>query len=195
MKAVGRFRGAARDAASPERSAWEASMGIHINPLYLALTTLASLFVYHVIYRFAVILRDPSLVYWGVGPFGVTAVTLRRPRAALRIAQFVYSALAMASALYLAFFVANPAPVTGLTNNGETVLLAVVAPVVLVTLVTLVAQLWASRYPLWGEAHVLSAAQRSLALGSALFFTPLGRDFLHDRFNTTPSEFIQIIRS
>ncbi len=170
-------------------------MGIHINPLYLTMTALACLLVYHIAYRLAVILREPSLVYWGVGPLGMTAVTLRRPRASLRLSQFVYGALAMASALYLALFVAHPAPVTGLTSNGATMLVAVVAPVAVVTLVALVTQLWARRYPLWGEARVLSAAQRSLALGSALFFTPLGRAFLHDRFNATPSEFIQIIRS
>ena len=170
-------------------------MEIHINPLYLTLTALACLLAYHVAYRLAVILRDPSLVYWGVGPLGMTAVTLRRPRASQRLAQFVYGALAMAAAIYLALFVARPAPVTGLTSDGATMLVAVGAPVALVTLVALVAQLAARRYPLWGEARVLSAAQRSLALGSALFFTPLGRAFLHDRFNATPSEFIQIIRS
>jgi hypothetical protein len=170
-------------------------MGIHINPVYAALAALACLLAYHIAYRLAVILREPSLVYWGVGPLGMTAVTLRRPRASLRLAQFVYGALAMAVALYLALFVARPAPVTGLASDSQTVLLAVAAPVALVTLIALVTQLWARRYPLWGEARVLSAAQRSLALGSALFFTPLGRAFLHDRFNATPSEFIQIIRS
>lgn len=170
-------------------------MGIQINPLYLALAMLACLLAYHIAYRLAVILRDPSLVYWGVGPLGMTAVTLRRPRATLRLSQFIYGALAMASALYLTIFVARPAPVTGLAHNGQTVALVVLAPVTLVTLVALVAQFSARRYALWGEARVLSATQRSLALGFSLFFTPLGRAFLHDRFNATPSEFIQIIRS
>ena len=170
-------------------------MDLHVNALSLLFTALACLLAYHVAYRFVVILRDPSLVYWSVGPLGVSAVTLRRPRVSLRLAQFTYSALAMAAALYLGLFVARPAPVTGLGDTGETMLLAVVIPVAAVTLLALVAQLWARRFTLWGDARVLSAAQRSLALGSALFFTPLGRAFLHDRFNATPSEFIQIIRS
>ncbi len=170
-------------------------MGIHINPFYLVLAALVCLLAYHVAYRLAVILRDPSLVYWGVGPLGMTAVTLRRPRALLRLSQFIYGAMAMASALYLTIFVARPAPVAGLARDGVTVALVVLAPVAVVTLVALAAQLRARRYPLWGEARVLSAAQRSLALGFLLFFTPLGRAFLHDRFNATPSEFIQIIRS
>lgn len=170
-------------------------MVLHVNALSLLLTALVCLLAYHIVYRFVVILRDPSLVYWSVGPLGVSAVTMRKPRASLRLAQFTYGALAMAAALYLGLFVARPAPVTGLADTGETLLLAVGAPVGAVTLVALVAQLWARRFTLWGEARVLSAAQRSLALGSSLFFTPLGRAFLHDRFNATPSEFIQIIRS
>ncbi|HEX9037784.1 MAG TPA: hypothetical protein VF808_12435 [Ktedonobacterales bacterium] len=170
-------------------------MELHINGPYLVVIALACLLAYHVAYRMAVILRDPSLVYWSVGPLGVSAVTLRRPRTSLLFAQFVYGALAMASALYLLLFVAQPAPIGGLTPTGETMLLAVAAPVGVMTFVALFAQIRARRYPLWGEARVLSAAQRSLALGSALFFTPLGRAFLHDRFNATPSEFIQIIRS
>lgn len=168
---------------------------LQFNGPYLGLTALVCLLAYHVAYRFVVILRDPSLVYWSVGPLGVSAITLRQTRASLRLAQYFYGALAMAAALYLTLFVAQPAPVTGLMPTSETMLLVVLGPVGAVTLVALVAQLWARRHPLWGEARVLSAAQRSLALGSALFFTPMGRAFLHDRFNATPSEFIQIIRS
>jgi hypothetical protein len=170
-------------------------MGPHINLLALAITVFACLLAYHLAYRLAIILRDPTLVYWGVGPLGMTAVTLRRPPASVRLGQFFYGALAMAAALYLALFVARPAPIAGLMPNSETLLFAVLGPIAAVTLAALIAQLLARRYPLWGEARVLSSAQRSLALGSALFFTPLGRAFLHDRFNATPSEFIQIIRS
>ena len=170
-------------------------MDLHINGLYLGLMALVCLLTYHVAYRFTLVLRDPSLVYWSVGPLGVSAVSLRQTSAWLRLAQLAYGGLAMAAALYLTLFVARPAPVTGLMPTSEAMLLAVVAPVGAMTLVAVVAQLWAWRHPLWGEARVLSAAQRSLALGSALFFTPLGRAFLHDRFNATPSEFIQIIRS
>ena len=79
--------------------------------------------------------------------------------------------------------------------TGAAILAAVVAPVAVVTVIALLAQARARRYALWGEAHVLSAAQRATTLGVALVFTPLGRAFLHDRFNATPSEFLQTIRS
>lgn len=170
-------------------------MGVHLNPVYLAIAVAVWLLVYHLVFRLALILRDSSLVCWGVGPLGVTAVSLNKPRLSLLLTQFTYAALAMGSIVYFSLFVLEPAPVDGLPHTGGAILAAVVAPVALVTLVMLLAQARSRRYPLWGEARVLSAAQRATALGFALIFTPLGRAFLHDRFNATPSEFIQTIRS
>lgn len=170
-------------------------MGVHLNPVYLGIVVVVWLLVYHLVFRLALILRDSSLVCWGVGPLGVTAVSLNKPRLSLLVAQFTYAALAMGSIVYFTLFVLEPAPVAGLPHTGGAILTAVVAPVALVTLVTLLAQARGRRYPLWGEARVLSAAQRATTLGFALIFTPLGRAFLHDRFNATPSEFIQTIRS
>jgi hypothetical protein len=170
-------------------------MGVHLNPIFLIVAAAAWLLVYHLAYRLALILRDPSLICWGIGPLGMTAITLRKPRASLLVAQFIYAALAMASVVYFSLFVAQPPPIAGLPHTGGATLMVVLAPVALVTLVALFAQASSRRYALWGEAHVLSAAQRATALGVALYFTPLGRAFLHDRFNATPSEFIQTIRS
>ncbi len=170
-------------------------MALQLNPLYLVIAAAASLLVYHLVYRLSLILRDPSLICWGVGLFGVTTVALRKPRLSQLVGQFLYSALAMGSVIYFALFVTQPSPISGLPHSGSAILLAVVAPVAFVTLVTLLAQARGRRYALWGEAHVLSAVQRATTLGAILVFTPLGRTFLHDRFNATPSEFIQTIRS
>ena len=171
------------------------SMGVHLNPLYLIVTAAVWLLMYHLVYRFALILRDPALICWGVGPLGMIAISLRKPRPSLLIAQFVYAALAMGCVVYFSLFVVQPAPISGLPHTGGAILTLVVAPVALVTLIALLAQARGRRYALWGEARVLSATQRATALGVILFFTPLGRAFLHDRFNATPSEFLQTIRS
>ncbi|HEX8995595.1 MAG TPA: hypothetical protein VF812_06160 [Ktedonobacterales bacterium] len=170
-------------------------MGVHLNPIFLVIAAAAWLIIYRLVYQLALILRDPSLVCWGVGPFGMTAISLRKPRASLIAGQFLYAAIAMSCVVYFSLFVTSPAPVTGLPHTGAATLVAVVAPVALVTLIALLAQARSRRYAVWGEARVLSAVQRATALGALLYFTPLGRAFLHDRFNATPSEFIQTIRS
>lgn len=170
-------------------------MGVHLNPISLALAAVCWLLIYHLTYRLALILRDPSLVCWGFGLLGMTAISLRKPRASLLVGQFAYAALAMACVVYFSLFVTQPAPISGLPHSGGAMLTVVVAPVALVSLIALLARARARRYALWGEAGVLSLAQRAATLGVVLYFTPLGRAFLHDRFNATPSEFIQTIRS
>ena len=170
-------------------------MGLHLNPIYLIIDAVAWLLIYHLTYRIALILRDPALICWGIGPFGLTTISLRKPRISLLIAQFVYAALAMGCLVYFSLFVLEPAPILGIPHTGGAILAVVVAPVAVVTAIALMAQARRRRYALWGEAHVLSAAQRATTLGVALVFTPLGRAFLHDRFNATPSEFLQTIRS
>ncbi|HZC07718.1 MAG TPA: hypothetical protein VE338_18925 [Ktedonobacterales bacterium] len=169
-------------------------MGVHLNLIYLVVMAALWLLMYHLVYRIALVLRDPALICWGVGLLGMTTISLRKPRPSLLIAQFVYAALAMGCVVYFTLFVAQPAPITGIPHTGGAILAVVVAPVALATLVALLAQLRARRHALWGEARVLSATQRATTLGVVLFFTPLGRTFLHDRFNATPSEFIQTIR-
>jgi hypothetical protein len=168
---------------------------VHLNPVYLVVAACAWLLMYHLAYRFALILRDPTLICWGVGLFGVTTISLRKPRLMLMTTQFLYAALVMGCVVYFSLFVLEPAPITGIPHTGAAILAVVVAPVALVTLIALAAHLRGRRYALWGEARVLSATQRATALGVVLIFTPLGRTFLHDRFNATPSEFLQTIRS
>ena len=169
-------------------------MGVQLNPIYMAISVALWLLMYHLVYRIALVLRDPALVCWGVGLFGMTTISLRKPRISLLIAQFAYAALAMGCVVYFTMFVVKPAPITGIPHTVAAILTVVVAPVAAMTLISLLAQARARRYALWGEARVLSATQRATALGVVLFFTPLGRAFLHDRFNATPSEFIQTIR-
>lgn len=170
-------------------------MGVHLNPLFLVVAVAAWLLIYHLAYRLALILSDSSLICWGVGPLGMTAISLRKPRVSVLFAQFAYAALAMGIAVYFSLYVAQPPPIAGLPHAGGSTLMVVIAPVALVTLFALLAQAGSRRFALWGEARVLSATQRATALGVVLYFTPLGRAFLHDRFNATPSEFIQTIRS
>lgn len=170
-------------------------MGVHVNPIYLIIDAVAWLLIYHLVYRIALILRDPSLICWGVGPFGLTAIALRKPRFSQLVGQFLYAALAMGCLVYFSLYVLQPAPIEGIPHTGAAILAVVVAPVAVATVIALLAQARGRRYALWGEARVLSATQRAATLGVILVFTPLGRAFLHDRFNATPSEFLQTIRS
>ncbi len=171
------------------------SSGAHINLLSLALMIVVWLIVYHGVYWALAIARNPSLICWGVGPFGLIVIALRQPGRGLRLAQFVAAGLALASVADVSLFVARPEPITGLDQSPLSELGVVFAVVALATLLRLAANARLRRFPLWGEARVLAGVQRNIARGAVLIFTPLGRAFLRERFNATPNEFIQTMRS
>jgi len=50
------------------------------------------------------------------------------------------------------------------------------------------------RFPVWGEVRVLDRVARGRTLGNTIYFTAVGRAFLHDRFQMTPDEFLRIVR-
>jgi hypothetical protein len=169
--------------------------GAHINLLYLALVTVGWVVVYHAIYWALAIARNPSLICWGIGPFGLIVIALRKPGAGLQLAQFVAAGLALASVADISLFVVRPGPITGLDQSPLSELSVVAAVVALATSLRVAANVRLWRFPLWGEARVLAIVQRNIARGAILIFTPLGRAFLRERFNTTPNEFIQTMRS
>jgi hypothetical protein len=169
-------------------------VGIHIEPLYLAAVVAMWIAVYHVTYGLIGIARNPTLVCWSVGPFGVSVIALRQSPARRIVAQLAVAAATLASIANISLYVVEPPPIRGLGQSLTTHIAVIAIPVVALTL----AHLWQlareHRYPLWGEARVLAAVQRSLATGAHIFFTPMGRAFVRERFGATPPEFLQMVR-
>ncbi|HUY75314.1 MAG TPA: hypothetical protein VMV29_00985 [Ktedonobacterales bacterium] len=168
---------------------------VHINLLYLLAVALGWALVYYVVYAATAIARDSSLICWGVGPLGLTVVTLRRPAGRQLALQFASAGLALACVADVSLFLTHPGPITGLSETVGAELGVIALIVALATGARALANLRARRFPLWGEARVLAAVQRSVATGAVLFFTPTGRVFLRERFGATPGEFIQTMRS
>ncbi len=169
-------------------------MGIHINPLYFTSVIILWIVTYHVAYWLVALARDSSLVFWSVGPFGISVVSLREPPARRILAQLGVAAGALTVVAYTSLFVVNPPPIAGLGRGASAQAVAVAIPVAVVTVARLIAIVRDRRYPLWGEARVLTSAQRSLATRARIYFTPTGRAFLRDRFGATPNEFLRMVR-
>lgn len=165
-----------------------------IHPLQLAVIVACWLVTYHVTYRLLSVARDPALVFWTVGPFGLATVSLREPKTSRVASQLLGAAAILAALCYATLYLATPPPIAGLGQAPLDRLVVVAAPVAAVTLAQLFGVLRERRSPLWGEARVLAIAQRSSALGSRIFFTRAGRIFLHERFGATPSEFLAMVR-
>ncbi len=168
---------------------------VHINLVYLLAVALVWALIYYVVYAAIAIARDSSLICWGIGPLGLTVIALRKPAARQIILQFTAAGLALACVADVSLFLAHPGPITGLSETVSAELTVIAAIVAVATVIRALANLRARRFPLWGEARVLASVQRSVATGAVLFFTPMGRAFLRDRFGATPGEFIQTMRS
>ena len=54
---------------------------LHVQPIYLASVIALWIIFYNVVYWLVAIARDRSLVFWSVGPFGVTVASLHEPPA------------------------------------------------------------------------------------------------------------------
>lgn len=169
-------------------------MTVHVHTLYLVAVVAFWLVAYHLTYWLVAIAREPSLVCLGVGPLGVTVVSLRQPPA-LRIAVQLFAAAGVLGCIvYANLYLVTPPPIAGLNHAFSQELIGVGAPVVVATITRLLLVMRDLRYPLWGEAGVLARVQRSLATGSRVYFTTAGKNFLRERFGATPREFLSMIR-
>lgn len=170
-------------------------MSIEVNPVYLAPVILVWLLIYHVAYAMTAVLRDRSLVCWSVGPLGINVVALRKPPARQVLTQLACGSVAVALAAYASLYALQPGPVRGLGRTLPQVVVAVALPVVVLTFARLIGILRDQRFPIWGEARVLTRVQRSLATGALIVFTASGRAFLRERFGASPGEFLRMVRS
>ena len=169
-------------------------MVIHVQLLYLASLVAVWIVTYHIAYWLVALSRDSTLVFWSVGPFGVSGVSFREPPVSRVFAQLIIAGGWVALLAYASLFMLTPAPVAGLDRTVAGKSIAVAIPVLVITLLRVIAIVLDRRFPVWGEARVLAQAQRSVATGARIFFTPLGRAFLRERFDTTPNEFLRTVR-
>ena len=163
-------------------------------PFFLLAVVLLWILVYHAAFWAVGIIRDSSLVCWSIGLIGITVVSLRQPPLRRILAQLAAGALALACTAYASLYLLPTVPIAGLGHTTSTRALAVGLPVLTLSIFHLVGVLRGRRHPLWGEARVMSGVQRSLATGARIYFTPAGRAFLRERFDTTPAEFLRMVR-
>lgn len=169
-------------------------MDLHIHAFYLTLVILVWIAAYHIAYWLVALARDPSLVCWSVGPFGMSVVSLRKPPARRVVAQLAVAAIVLTFFAYVSLYRLVPPPIAGLGTTPSAQIATLAIPVAIITCARLLIVARDHRYPLWGEARVLTGVQRSLATGARIYFTPRGRDFLRERFGATPHEFLRMVR-
>ena len=169
-----------------------AHLEVHLWPVFWLVVVW--LFTSQVLLTLLLQAHSRSLVAWSVGVLGVSAIFLHRPNALLRFLQVVLPMAGAGSVTYWLLSSPIAPPVTGLMDAANMRLGIAAGGTLLLSTPRLLATFTELRFPLWGEAGVLDHLARSRALGNALYFTTMGRAYIHERFHASPSELLQIVR-
>ena len=137
------------------------------------------------------LLRHGPLIGWAVSPLGVTVMFLHEPSVLYIWLDVLFPAFVSGMLLYIGFFTAL-APVP-FPRQIPIEILVIGVGVLLSSSVDIFNTLRDLRYPLWGEARILRSIQYLRASWASIHFTPFGLTYLRDRFNSSPTDLLQVL--
>lgn len=161
---------------------------VHLLPLLSLL--LVWIAAYQILALMFAQLSRHSLVAWSLSIFGVMAIYLHKPNAVVRFAQLV---LPLVGAGMAAFWLTRVQPMlfSGLPNTKDVNLWIAAIETTLLGSPRILGALYELRYPLWGEARFIDRVARG---PHNIAFTTQGRSYVRERFDSTPEEFVRIVR-
>jgi len=166
---------------------------IVLHPLPLVWSILIAIVMSQLSLTTLIRLQPRWLVAWSVSLFGVTAIYLHRPHPLVRLSQSILPFLLSSISLFGLSFLIQP-PVTGIPYTPLLRAEGALSITLLIGFPRLLGLVKAYRFPLWGEAGLLDRLARVNHYGSNIYFTRMGRNYIHDRFGATPEELLRIVR-
>ncbi|HJT59986.1 MAG TPA: hypothetical protein VJ761_25985 [Ktedonobacteraceae bacterium] len=165
--------------------------GVHITNI---LGFIGFLFAWIILYEVAkmlvIVLRNEPLIGWAIGPLGISTLFLSEPPAAFIVFNALFPALISGCVLYFGLFSTFPDPIV-VPHHPFIEILVVTAGVLLTSTGDFLDALRDLRHPLWGEARILRTLQFMRASWATIHFTAFGLSYLHDHFDSTPTDILQ----
>jgi len=137
------------------------------------------------------LLRHGPLIGWGIGPFGVTVVSLREPPVFFIWLNVFFPALVSGLVLYIGLF--TPLALLRLPSRPLIEVVVILCGVLLASTLDFLAAVRDVRFPLWGEARILWTLQTLQASWSSIHFTSFGLSYLRDHFHSTPTDLLRVM--
>jgi hypothetical protein len=134
--------------------------------------------------------REP-LIGWGVGPLGITLMTLRKPSLFFIWLDVLCPAAVSSIVLWFGLF-ATMSPFS-LPVRWPLKICVLLLGVCLTSWSNLYLALRDMRYPLWGEARVLRTMQLLRTSCTRIHFTAFGQSYLRKQFDVNPTELLQVL--
>lgn len=171
----------------------ETFVGVHIHAIALTSSIVACLLVWQVSWSLVALARNPSVMAWSAGPFGLRGVPIRMLSAGRLILATIAASVAVGLVSFLCLYILRPAPIVGL---NESVMGQAIGVGVVVSVFVLARLLWGlrdRRYRVYGDARLITAVREAIMSGGFVIFTRAGRAYLRQRFSASPAEFIRLV--
>ena len=136
--------------------------------------------------------RNDPLIGWSIGPLGVSTLFLYEPSTRFILLNAIFPAFVSGCLLYLGLFTGLPSPLL-LPHSPLVIIFVLLLGILFTSLADWVNALRDLRYPLWGEARLLRNIQYLRASWASIHFTPFGRSYLREHFNSNPTELLQAL--
>ncbi len=159
------------------------------NPVGLVVLLVSWIVLFKCTHILLPLLRHDPLIGWGVGPLGVTIMSLHEPSLLYIWLDVLCPACVSGSVLYVGFFT-RIAPVS-LPHNLLVQILIVVCGILLTSTFDVVNAFRDVRHPLWGEARILRTILLFRVTWTKVHFTPFGYTYLNDHFGFSPMDLLQ----
>lgn len=169
-----------------------AQIQFHLVPIMWLL--LIAIIMIQVLSIFLTILQSHMLVAWIFGVAGIIPVYLRKPPTIARVTYFFVPLFLTMLALYGGVTSAFGLLLSGIPNTMPIRFVLAIGSTLTLSLPRFLNAFYDLRFPLWGEARILDRLSRSQSTGNFIYFTPVGRAYIQDRFGTTPEDFLQLVR-
>lgn len=161
----------------------------------IALRAIGFLLLWYLLFECAHLLvmplRHGPLIGWGVGPFGVTVLSLQEPPTFYIWLNVLVPAFVSGLVLYLGLF--TPIALLRLRVSLLVEIVIIGCGVLFSSTLDFLNALRDVRFPLWGEARLLWTLQTLQSSWAAIHFTPFGRMYLRDHFDVSPTEILHVM--
>ena len=167
----------------------------HITHPVNTLAVVAFLVLWLVLVRCAhlllTLLRHQRLIGWAIGPLGLTLLTLHEPSLFSIWLNVLIPALVSGIVVYIGLFT-TLSPLT-LPHWPVLEVLCVLAGMLITSMGDIIAALWNTRYPLWGEVRILRTLYLLRSTWTKIHLTPFGMSYLSNQFGFQATDVLKSI--
>lgn len=137
------------------------------------------------------LLRHQRLLGWAIGPLGITLLTLHEPSLFIIWLNVLIPAIVSGITVYVGLFT-TISPFM-LPHRPLIEAACVIVGILLTSTGDILAAVWDTRFPLWGEVRILRTIHLLRATWARIHLTPFGLSYLSNQFGLQPADTLKAL--